>query len=91
VSRQWRFSRKSRDWQAYGKLRITRDQTMARTERLVTKHGRLVRDRERSWEVEFDDEEGRFYVSKEHGTRDDDTTWSMPEWLWEKMAEEGGR
>lgn len=87
---QWRFSRKKRDWHAYDKLRLIRDPKPV-TDRLLHKKGTLLEDRERSWKVRFDTEEGAFFVSKQHAEREGDDTWIIPDWLWEKMIEEGGR
>lgn len=92
MARGWRYSRKAPDWNAYGpKLRVTREPMPD-----VTKTATLKGESDASWRVEFDDEEGTFFVSKRFGKieRVADSLRveiTMPPWLWEKMAEEGGR
>jgi hypothetical protein len=86
---RWRYSRKTPGpYQAYDKLRISR---VPRADKLLTKTGTFVRQSDSAWLVSFDDEEGRYWVSKTHAERADDSTWEIPEWLWETMIEGGPR
>lgn len=90
MARGWRYSRKAPDWNAYGpKLRVTREPMPD-----VKKMGAIVDHLTNSWKVKFDDEDGVFFLSKQHATYVEvpgGIEFTIPAWLWTKMAEEGGR
>ncbi|HKT54521.1 MAG TPA: hypothetical protein VJP88_08710 [Caulobacteraceae bacterium] len=75
----WGYSRKTPGpYNAYGPTRIWREPIKAR--------GTLVRESDRAWLVSFDELDGTHWVSKEHA-RMDGETWTIPPWLWDKIAE----